>query len=107
MPATVKYTFVASPSLPATNRNISICHILYLGRIFIDNEYHKKEYGIRKMELIKNLHPGVKEINLDMPLGNKRTKSLYRKLRYTEIKQEDGFVYYQKKNGEDKSKCLS
>ena len=91
--ATVEGTIVGGAILFLSNNEEE----LYIGRIFIDNEYHKKGYGIRMMELIENLYPGVKEINLDTPLWNTRTKSFYRKLSYTEIKQEDGFVYYQKR----------
>ncbi len=69
---------------------------LYVGRIFIDNAYHKKGFGISLMQLVENLYPKVKEINLDTPIWNIRTNSFYRKLGYIEIKQEDGFIYYRK-----------
>lgn len=69
---------------------------LYIGRIFIDRMHHKKGYGLCMMELIENLYPNVKEINLDTPCWNVRTNSFYQKLNYKEIKQEDDFVYYQK-----------
>ena len=48
------------------------------------------------MELVENLYPNVKEINLDALCWNVRTNSFYQKLNYKEIKQEDDFVYYQK-----------
>lgn len=70
---------------------------LYVGRIFVDSEHHKKGYGISLMKLVESLYPDVKEINLDTPLWNIRTNSFYRKLGYVEIKKEEGFVYYQKK----------
>ena len=69
---------------------------LYVGRIFIDSTYHKKGFGISLMQLVENLYPKVKEINLDTPIWNIRTNSFYRKLNYIEIKQEDGFAYYRK-----------
>lgn len=69
---------------------------LYVGRIFIDSAYHKKGFGISLMQLVENLYPKVKEINLDTPIWNIRTNSFYRKLNYIEIKQEDGFIYYRK-----------
>ena len=69
---------------------------LYVGRIFIDSPYHKKGFGISLMQLVENLYPKVKEINLDTPIWNIRTNSFYRKLNYIEIKQEDGFIYYRK-----------
>lgn len=69
---------------------------LYIGRIFIDSMHHKKGFGISLMKLVENLYPKVKEINLDTPIWNNRTNSFYRKMNYTEAKQEDGFVYYRK-----------
>lgn len=48
------------------------------------------------MQLVENLYPKVKEINLDTPIWNIRTNSFYRKLNYIETKQEDGFIYYRK-----------
>ena len=69
---------------------------LYIGRIFIDRMHHKKGYGLCLMELVENLFPNVKEINLDTPCWNVRTNSFYQKLKYKKIKQEDDFVFYQK-----------
>ena len=70
---------------------------LYVGRIFIDSLHHKKGYGISLMRLVEKIYSGVKKINLDTPTWNIRTNSFYKKLGYIEIKQEDGFVFYQKK----------
>ena len=69
---------------------------LYVGRIFVDSTHHKKGYGIALMELVEKAYPNVKELNLDTPIWNIRTNSFYKKLGYTELKQEDGFVYYRK-----------
>ena len=69
---------------------------LYIGRIFVDSLHHKKGYGIALMELVEKAYPNVKELNLDTPIWNIRTNSFYKKLGYTELKQEDGFVYYRK-----------
>ena len=69
---------------------------LYVGRIFVDSLHHKKGYGIALMELVEKAYPNVKELNLDTPIWNIRTNSFYKKLGYTELKQEDGFLYYRK-----------
>ena len=69
---------------------------LYVGRIFVDSLYHKKGYGISLMCLVEKLYVNVKEINLDTPIWNIRTNSFYKKLGYIELKQEDGFSFYQK-----------
>ena len=68
---------------------------LYIGRIFVDSLHHKKGYGISLMNLVENLYSDVKEINLDTPIWNIRTNSFYKKLGYSELKQEDGFLFYQ------------
>ena len=70
---------------------------LYIGRIFVDSLHHKKGYGISLMNLVENLYSDVKEINLDTPIWNIRTNSFYKKLGYSELKQEDGFLFYKKK----------
>ena len=70
---------------------------LYVGRIFVDCLHHKKGYGISLMKLVESIYPDVTEINLDTPVWNTRTNSFYKKLGYVELKQEDGFSYYQKK----------
>ena len=69
---------------------------LYVGRIFVDSLHHKKGYGIALMGLVEKTYPNVKEVNLDTPIWNVRTNSLYKKLGYIELKQEDGFSFYQK-----------
>ena len=69
---------------------------LYIGRIFIDSLYHKKGYGGALMKLVENTYPNVKEVKLDTPIWNIRTNAFYKKLGYIEIKQKDGFCFYQK-----------
>ena len=48
------------------------------------------------MGLVEKTYPNVKEVNLDTPIWNVRTNSFYKKLGYIELKQEDGFSFYQK-----------
>ena len=69
---------------------------LYVGRIFVDRLHHKKGYGIALMGLVEKTYPNVKEVKLDTPNWNVRTNSFYKKLGYIELKQEDGFSFYQK-----------
>ena len=69
---------------------------LYIGRIFIDDVYHRKGYGMELMRCVENMYPQVKEVFLDTPVWNVRTNSFYKKLGYIETKQEDGFVFYKK-----------
>ena len=68
---------------------------LYIGRIFIDPVHHRKGYGLSLMNMVETYYPGIKEIKLDTPLWNVRTNAFYAKLGYREVKQDEGFVYYQ------------
>ncbi|MBQ0036575.1 MAG: GNAT family N-acetyltransferase [Firmicutes bacterium] len=70
---------------------------LYVGRIFVDSVFHKKGYGIKLMKSIEAYFPHIQQINLDTPSWNIRTNSFYQKIGYTVVKEEDGFVFYQKK----------
>ena len=69
---------------------------LYVGRIFIDDKYHRKGYGKALMESVEEIYPTVKEVHLDTPVWNVRTNSFYRKSGYVMEKQEEGFIFYKK-----------
>ena len=70
---------------------------LNVGRIFVDPEHFRKGYGIFMMQEIEKMFPEVKEFTLDTPGWNIRTNSLYTKLGYTEVKRDNGFVFYSKR----------
>ena len=70
---------------------------VYIGRIFIDSAFHKKGYGILLMECIEKEFPWADEFNLDTPCWNERTNAFYKKIGYSVIRIEDGFVFYRKK----------
>ena len=70
--------------------------VLYVGRIFIDDRYQKKGYGISLMNCVEHIYPQVKEITLDTPIWNVRTNSFYKKLGYAEQKRDNELVYYKK-----------
>lgn len=70
---------------------------VYVGRIFIDSVCHRKGYGLRLMECVERHFPHATEFNLDTPARNARTNAFYKKAGYSVIKEEDGFVFYQKK----------
>lgn len=71
---------------------------LYIGRIFIDSIYHRKGYGTLLMNCIEKKYPAVTKYILDTPSWNKRTNAFYKKLGYSIIKIEEGFVFYEKIN---------
>lgn len=70
--------------------------ILYVGRIFIDDVYHRKGYGIERMDCVERIYSQIKEICLETPIWNVRTNSFYKKLGYVEQKRENELVYYKK-----------
>lgn len=67
-----------------------------IGRIFIDPRYFRKGYGKKAMTDIEKLFPSAKGFNLDTPLWNKRTYSLYTGLGYTEAKRDAYLIYFEK-----------
>ncbi len=69
---------------------------LHVERIFIDDVYHRKGYGMDLMRCVERLYPQVKEIYLETPIWNVRTNSFYQKLGYAEQKRDHEFVYYKK-----------
>ena len=69
---------------------------LYIGRIFIDPVHYRKGYGLSLMKMVEAYYSGIKTIKLDTPLWNARTNAFYTKLGYCEVKQDEGFAYYQK-----------
>ena len=69
---------------------------LYIGRIFIDPVHYRKGYGLSLMKMVEAYYSGIKKIKLDTPLWNVRTNAFYTKLGYREVKQDEGFAYYQK-----------
>lgn len=72
-------------------------HSLFIGRIFIDVVYFRKQYGIMIMKKIEEMFRNLKTINLDTPIWNFRTNNFYKKLGYTEVHRDEDFVYFQKK----------
>ena len=72
---------------------------LYVGRIFVSPEHHRKGYGIYIMQEIEAMFSDVKEFALDTPIWNVRTNSFYIKLGYVEVKRDNEFIYYSKNRG--------
>ncbi len=67
---------------------------VYIGRIFISPQYHRKGYGIKLMNDIENMFPYAKLFKLDTPLNNGRTNAFYKKLGYVQINIEGDCVTY-------------
>lgn len=72
--------------------------VLNIGRIFVAPEHFRKGYGIFMMREAEKMFPGAKEFSLDTPAWNARTNSFYTKLGYSEVKKDQDFVYYSKRN---------
>ncbi len=71
---------------------------LYIGRIFISPQYHKKGYGISLMNDIEDMFSFVKKFKLDTPINNVRTNSFYKKLDYIQSGFDGDCVVYVKNN---------
>lgn len=67
---------------------------VYIGRVFIAPEYHRKGYGIRLMKDIESMFSTSKLFKLDTPLNNVRTNAFYKKLGYVQTNVEDNCVTY-------------
>lgn len=70
---------------------------IYIGRIFISPEYHKKGYGVRLMNDVEKMFSSVKRFKLDTPTKNIRTNSFYKKLGYIQTNVDGDFAIYEKK----------
>ncbi|MCI5652316.1 MAG: GNAT family N-acetyltransferase [Ruminococcus bromii] len=69
---------------------------LYVGRIFVDPSAFCKGYGCAIMEQIEENYPAVSVLELDTPAWNVRTNRFYKKIGYTEIKNDGEDVFYRK-----------
>lgn len=70
---------------------------LYLGRIFIAPQYHKKGYGLALMKCVEELFSDCAVIYLDTPVWNVRTTAFYPKAGYEETKRDEEAVFYRKR----------
>ena len=70
----------------------------FLGRIFIDTDYHGQGIGEEAMKMVESLFPSAKRWLLDTPAWNDRTRHFYQKVGYTLIK-ETQFLLFEKKVG--------
>ncbi len=67
----------------------------FLGRIFIDTDYHGQGLGGKAMEMLEGLFLNAKRWLLDTPAWNDRTRHFYLKVGYTLIKEEE-FLLFEK-----------
>lgn len=77
---------------------------LNIGRIFVSPEHHRKGYGIHIMQEIEATFSDINEFALDTPIWNVRTNAFYIKLGYVEVRRDNEFIYYSKKNAELRKK---
>jgi len=70
--------------------------ILYVGRIFIAPNVHKKGYGLEAMKLVEDMFPVVTTFKLDTPIWNKRTNCFYKKAGYIKMDEDEDSIYFQK-----------
>lgn len=71
--------------------------VLYVGRIFVDPQYHRQGYGIELMKQIELLFPDVQILRLETPVWNVRTHAFYNKCGFREMFRDKESVYFEKK----------
>ena len=74
---------------------------MYLGRIFLSPQYHRKGYGLEAMRLLEQSFPDIQKWCLDTPIWNERTNQFYLKLGYIETGRDEEVVYYEKVIGKE------
>jgi len=70
--------------------------IYYLGRIFIDPEYHRKGFGKEAMQLIMDKYPFAKKWTLETPPWNTRTREFYKKQGFTITSETNEDLFFEK-----------
>ena len=70
--------------------------ILYIGRIFVTPQYHRRGYGIELMKQMELIFPDVNVFRLETPVWNKRTYAFYSKCGFCEMFCDKESVYFEK-----------
>ena len=68
----------------------------YIGRIFIDPEYHRNGYGTKSMNFLFDSFSNIKKWSLETPPWNTRTKKFYLKLGFNIIKETEEDIFFEK-----------
>jgi GNAT superfamily N-acetyltransferase len=68
----------------------------YLGRIFLDPDYHHQGLGLGTIEMLLERYPEASRWKLDTPVWNRRTHAFYHKLGFSIYKEKDGLLYFEK-----------
>jgi RimJ/RimL family protein N-acetyltransferase len=68
----------------------------YLGRIFIDPEYHRKGIGTEAMQLLLRKYSDARRWTLETPPWNIRTKAFYQKLGFIIIRESSEDLLFEK-----------
>ena len=75
------------------DKEISHC---YIGRIFLDPDYHRKGYGAKSMNFLFHVYPHVKKWSLETPPWNTRTMNFYLKLGFYIVKETEEDLFFEK-----------
>lgn len=71
--------------------------VLYIGRIFIDPQYHRQGYGLEMIKQIELTFPTTKILRLETPIWNTRTYAFYTKCGFCEKYRDSESVYFEKR----------
>ena len=70
---------------------------MYVGRLFVSPELHRRGIGTRAMLEVEKLFRDIDLWRLETPVWNSRTNAFYPKLGYVEMMRDGESVYYQKR----------
>jgi RimJ/RimL family protein N-acetyltransferase len=68
----------------------------YLGRIFIDPEYHRKGYGTQSMDFLFHTYKDIIKWSLETPPWNIRTKQFYLKLGFKIVNETQKDTFFER-----------
>lgn len=69
---------------------------VYVDRIFVAPQHHRKGYGIELMKQIEALYGERHTLKLDTPAWNMRTNAFYPKCGFHEVRREGEMIYFEK-----------
>jgi len=69
----------------------------YLSQLFLDPRLHHQGVGTRAMELMFERYAQARIWRTDTPAWNTRTRPFYLKLGFQIVKEEEGFLHFEKR----------
>jgi GNAT superfamily N-acetyltransferase len=70
---------------------------VYLYRLFVDPQYHRKGIGIQLFDFLFKMIPDTKTWKLKVPIWNTRTPKFYQKVGFRIVDRSDRFLFFEKR----------